>query len=196
MTVRSGLLIVFSSLAFAAACGPRLWLSGDGGLGSDVPEASAMDGEGPSFCRGAQRLAGFSPAAGAPYVTLGDGAGQGCVFSLGDALADPTICGNAQPTGYTEPDCPFTTVDFNVWSDPLFMTELGVQGAYAWMIRSGALANGRVLEMVIDSAATELTRGHFRLEFEASNGFAAVTATGTLALCTSVQTSVEPCRQP
>lgn len=195
MRSRSGLLMI-SSLAFAGACGPPLWLPADAGPAGDAPGAPGTDVKGPSFCRGAPALAGFSPDGGAPYVTLSDGAGQGCVFALGDSLADPTICGSARPTGYTEPDCPFTTVDFNVWSDPLFMTELGVQGAYAWMLRSGTLANGRVLDMVIDSAATELTRGHFRLAFEASNGFVAATATGTFALCTTVQTSVEPCRQP
>jgi hypothetical protein len=191
----SGLLIVVSSLAFAGACATRFYPPVDGELPGSPPDAEASDAGGP-FCRGAQALAGFTPDADTPYVTLDDGSGHGCVFTLGDALADPATCGAAQLTGYTEPDCPFTAVDFDVWSDPLFMTELGVQGAYAWMFRSGALVNGRVLEMVVDSAATELTRGHFRLAFEASNGFGAATAAGTFALCTSVQTSVDPCRQP
>ena len=191
----SGLLVVLSSLAFASGCGDPLWPPVDGQLPGAVSDASATDAEPPPFCQGAQPLAGFNPQAATPYVTLSDDAGRGCVFTLGDASADAAICGTGRPSGYTEPECPFTTVDFDVWSDPLIMTELGVQGAYAWMIRSGMLQNGRVLEMAIDSG-TDLTRGHFRLGFDAGNGFEAATATGTFALCTTVETSVEPCRQP
>jgi len=197
MRTVSWLLIVSSSLAFPGACATRFYPPVDGQVPGAVSDASATDVEAPSFCRGAQPLAGFAPAAGTPYVTLGDGAGQGCVFTLGDTLADPATCGAAHPTGYTEPNCPSTTVDFDVWSDPLFMTELGVQGTYAWMERSGVLQNGRVLEMVIDSGSDlNLTRGHFRLAFDARKGFDAVNPSGTFALCTTVETSVEPCRQP
>jgi hypothetical protein len=192
----SGLLIVVSSLAFAGACATRFYPPVDGELPGSPPDAEASDAGGPSFCRGAQALAGFTPDADTPYVTLDDGSGHGCVFTLGDALADPATCGAAQLTGYTEPDCPFTTVDFNVWSDPFFMTELGVQGAYAWMERSGTLQNGRVLELVIDSATTRLKRGHFRLGFDVSFGYDAFNASGTFALCTTPETSVDPCRQP
>jgi len=192
--------MLLSSLAFAGSCGTRLYPPVDGELpGMDAAGGApgATDAaSGPFFCRGAQALAGFSPEPGTPYVTLSDGAGQGCVFLMGDALADPNVCGDAQLAGYREPDCPFTTVDFNVWSDPFFMTVLGVQGAYAWVERSGMLQNGRVLEMVIDDAAANLTRGHFRLGFDDWNGLPADSATGTFALCTSVETSVEPCRQP
>jgi|GEM_PF-3236021 len=192
----SGLLVMLSSLAFAGACATRLYPPVDGQLPGVVSDASATDADIPSFCQGAQPLAGFIPEAGTPYVTLTDDAGLGCVFTLGDALADPAICGSARLTASTEPDCPFTTVDFDVWSDPLVTTELGVQGAYVWMEHAGMLHNGQVLEMVIDAAATDLTRGHFRLALDAWSGAIPIAASGTFALCTTPETSVEPCREP
>jgi len=191
----SGPLIALSVLAFTGACGPPLYPPVDGQQPGAVSDAAVTDAAGQPLCKGATPLAEWTPDPGAPHVTLSDDAGQGCVFLMGDALADSQTCGQARLSAYTE-DCPFTAVDFDVWSDPGFMTEFAVQGAYAWAHRSGALQNGRVLEMTIDSNVGALTEGHFRLAFDPAIGFDAVTANGTFALCTSPGVSVEPCRQP
>jgi len=191
---------------FAGACGPTKVLPDDAdsslgspdtvGSESDGGDASPTDAPEASLCTGAASLAGWNPAPTTPYVTLSIDGGPGCVFLLGDVEADPRVCGGARPTGYTETSCPTTTVDFAVWSDAYFMTEIGVQGAYAYALRGGALQDGRVLEMVIDQATADMTRGHFQLAFDPSGGFPPVTATGTFSMCTTPATSLDPCRQP
>jgi len=211
MRLGAGLFAVSSCLLFAGACGAPKDAISDGG--PQVDEATSLDAPAdaagpadadptdggvtsPSFCRGAQALSTFRPDAAVPYVTLTDDAGQGCVFLLGEAQADPQTCGTAQPTGYTEA-CPFTAVDFDVWSDPKITTEFSVQGAYAWAAQAGYFQNGRVLEMVVDSATPMLTAGHFRVALDPpGNGFEAATVTGTFSLCTTPEVSVDPCRQP
>lgn len=195
MRTGSGLVLLLS-LVSAGGCGVVLRPPVDGDVPGAATDASASDAAGSSLCNGAPALAGWTPDVDTPYVTLSDDSGRGCVFTLGESEADAQACGANRPSALIEPGCSFTSLAFTVWGNPYIDPEFAVQGAYAFMERSGRLQNGRVNEMTVDSASATITRGHFQVAFDATADLPAATASGTFALCATSGVTVEPCRQP
>lgn len=167
--------------------------TGDGAAPTLDGGNDGAGGMGPlRFCDGVPPVLD-ADALTAPYVMVEDGIGESCVFTEGQNYGS-VVCGQAAISALNEPNCPSTSLMFDVFVRPLIARGLYLQGGYADVLWNGVGQHGKVQEMVIDRTEGTIATGHFRATFPAVDRHPELNIRGRFSLCAAAEPSVEPCR--